>query len=532
VKPKVLIVDDSVTVRMDLKEALEEAGFETALCATAASARDTLSRQGFDLIVLDVVLPDADGVELLAELKSAPQTQGVPVMLLSSEDEVRDRVRGMKTGADEYLGKPYLQSQVLSRARELLLRSKGAAGGMLGPRRILTVDDSPSYLQVLSEELRQEGFDVVCAESGVEALELLAVQSVDAILLDCQMPELSGRETCLRIKASPAWRDIPLLMLTALQKQEAMIESINAGADDYITKSENFDELKARLRSQLRRRQFEDENRLFREQLLRREMEALEVQAVRELAESRAAHISDLSGKNEELMRARDEAEALTKELESFSYSVSHDLRSPLRSIDGFARALQEDCAPQLDELGMRYLNKVCAATRRMERLIDDMLALARVSRKELVVQDIDLSALAGQVGEELQAQAGGAKVALTIQQGLKVRGDLGLLRILLENLMGNAWKFSSKSENPRVELSAAAGEGPKAVYTLRDNGAGFDMAYADKLFGAFQRLHSSEEFKGTGIGLATVQRIIRRHGGAIWAEGRPGQGAAFHFSL
>ena len=667
-KPKVLVVDDSITVRMDLKESLEEAGFECFLCATAAAARDAAGRQSFDLAILDVLLPDADGVELLGELKSAPQTRGLPVMLLSSEDEVRDRVRGLKTGADEYLGKPYMQSQVVSRARELLRRSQLAAGAarprplilavddsptfreslkealqragdevacaadgeeglrmaadlrpdalivdsqmpgldgaqvlravradaalrrlpclfltasqaagselaaleagadafvpkdadlgvmlaklkvllrqgasaargpeaasLLGPKRILAVDDSLTYLSELAEQLRQEGYDVVCAASGAEALELLGVQHVDAILLDFVMPGLSGKETCLQVKAHPLWRDIPLLMLTALQEQEAMLEGINAGADDYITKSAEFDVLKARLKAQLRRRQFEDENRVFREQLLRREMEALEMQAVRELAETRASHIAGLESMNDELRLARDEAQALTRELESFSYSVSHDLRSPLRSIDGFSRALLEDCALQLDEQGKRYLGKVCAATARMERLIDDMLALAQVSRKELLIEEVDLSALARQVGEEIQARESGRSVDFNVEDGLEARGDLGLLRILLENLLGNAWKFSAKNAAARVEFLAAPSEGGKASFVLRDNGAGFDMAYAGKLFGVFQRLHTESEFKGTGVGLATVQRILRRHGGSIRAEGRPGEGAAFHFSL
>ncbi|HXB96487.1 MAG TPA: response regulator, partial [bacterium] len=407
-----------------------------------------------------------------------------------------------------------------------------AASSLLGPKRILAVDDSPTYLAELAGELRQEGYDVACAASGEEALELLAAQSVDAILMDLVMPGLSGKEACQRIKGRQEWRDIPLVILTARSESEGMLEGINAGADDYITKGPDFDVLKARLKAQLRRRQFEDENRLFREQLLRREMEALELRAVKELAEGRAAHIAELEAKNTELLRAEAEARALAGELESFSYSVSHDLRAPLRSIDGFSRALQEDCAAQLDEQGLRHLDRVCAAVARMERLIDDMLGLAQVSRRPLVMAQVDLSALAGEVAAELSARAGG-RLRFDIQPGLRVTGDRGLLRILLENLMGNAVKFSSKRPEPRIELFGESRPdfGGTAAVAVRDNGVGFDMAYVNKLFGAFQRLHAAGDFPGTGIGLATAQRVVHRHGGRIWAEGRQYEGATFHFA-
>ncbi len=428
-KPSVLIVDDSLTVRMDLNEAFEAAGFATTLCDTLAASREALGRGKFAVVILDVLLPDGDGLEFLKEVK-ATALAAPPVLLLSSESEVRDRIRGLKTGADEYVGKPYDTSYVVARARELIRRTRPAmargsatvlviddsatfrdllrdafqaagysvvaaengeeglrlavasapdvvvvdgmlpgisgptvirrlrsdvalqripcllltasssddradellaleAGAdayvrkaedtalilarvtallrpgrtpapfvfpssLLGPKRLLAVDDSATYLQALASQLRDDGYDVALAPSGEEALDLLTVQPVDAILLDLVMPGLSGQETCRRIKSSPAWRDTPVLILTAHDERSAMLEGINAGADDYIAKSSDFEVLKARLRAQIRRKQFEDDNRRIREELLRRETEAIEARAERAVAEARAAQQAEI----------------------------------------------------------------------------------------------------------------------------------------------------------------------------------------------------------------------------------------------
>jgi len=447
--PRVLIVDDSLTVRMDLSEAFDAAGFSTARCADLASARQALSSSSFSLIVLDVLLPDGDGIELLRELKNDSGTAAVPVMLLSTEAEVQDRVRGLQTGADEYVGKPYDTSYVIARAKELaggaqrqpatesrvtvlvvedsqtfrerireLLEGAGyrvlaAATGeealhwaiserpaailvdsglpgidgltvvrriredailrrtpcllltasddpveelraldagadsfmrkgdglevvlarlaavlrlasappalapgksVLGPKRILAVDDDAKYLQELAGQLRQEGYDVVVAHSGDEALNLLAVQPVDCILLDLVMPGLSGQETCMRIKSNPAVSEVPLLILTAWEDRDYLLDGINAGADDYLVKSSEYEVLGARVRAALRRKQFEDENRQVREQLVRHELQAADARAQRELAEVRAALLADLAGKNQELEEANRKLREMMEE--------------------------------------------------------------------------------------------------------------------------------------------------------------------------------------------------------------------------
>jgi PAS domain S-box-containing protein len=424
-KHSVLIVDDSLTVRMDLGEIFELAGFSVVACPSLAAAREALTKRRFSVVILDVLLPDGDGIDLLRELRSTSETAATRIMLLSTEAEVRDRVRGLQTGADDYIGKPYDSTTVLARARQLigaeespspqiasrllviddsatfrnefksalesrgynvvtaatgeeglraaistrpnavivdgvlpgpldgadvirrlkqdfsfrnipcllltgtetpvselrvleagadayvrketdlevilarivaLLRSSGApmpmdslALGLLGPKRILTVDDSATYLHELADQLRREGYDVILASSGNEALELLEVQSADCILLDLIMPGLSGQETCRIIKKRPAWKSIPIVILTAVEESATVIDGFNAGADDYIPKSCDFEVLKARVRAQLRRKQFEDEYRSVQVRLLEHQVELAHAEAAREIAETRAA---------------------------------------------------------------------------------------------------------------------------------------------------------------------------------------------------------------------------------------------------
>jgi len=647
----VLVVDDSLTIRMDLTEALIGGGLNAVACSTVAEARGALAQKQFPLIILDVLLPDGDGVELLKEIRGTPCHKGTVVMLLSTEAEVRDRVRGLTTGADEYIGKPYDTSYIVARARELLrrgqpvtapaqktilviddsatfreelrhaleaasyhvltadtgdeglrvaadarptaiivdgvlpgidgatvvrrirldtalrrtpcllltasedrdaevraleagadafvrkeediafilarlsavLRSAGTqmrnenTASLTGPKKILAVDDSQTYLHEISGALRGEGYEVALAHSGEEALELLAVQPMDCILLDLLMPGIGGQETCLRIKSAPAMRDIPLVMVTALEDREAVIEGLSAGADDFIAKSSDFQVLKARVHAQIRRKQFEDENRRISEDILKKEMQAADARAARDLAGTRATLLEDLKHKNQEL--------------EAFSYSVSHDLRTPLRSIDGFSELLLRDYADKLDERGQDFLRLMHSASQRMGELIDDLLELSRLGRLEMRRERVDLSALARLVAGKLQMIEPERTIQLVIEEGIVAEGDPRLLRVVLENLLGNAWKFTAKSDQQRVEFGAIQKDG-QVTYFVQDSGAGFDMAYANKLFKPFQRLHSEADFAGTGIGLATVQRVIERHGGRVWAESAVHQGTTFFWTV
>jgi light-regulated signal transduction histidine kinase (bacteriophytochrome) len=267
------------------------------------------------------------------------------------------------------------------------------------------------------------------------------------------------------------------------------------------------------------------------------ETRALFEVSARERARSEALAIAD-----EERRRVNAELEVRVAErtselqqalgdIESFSYSVSHDLRAPLRTIDGFSQALFQDCYDQLGEEGQSALRRIRAASQWMSEIIDGLLQLSRVTRSEFSRVPVNLSELVRSVASDLQRSDSMRRVDIEIQDGIVAQADLPLMRVVVENLVGNAWKFTANREYTRIEFSAST-EAERTTYAIRDNGAGFDMAYADKLFGPFQRLHRRDEFDGTGIGLATVQRIITRHGGTIWAKASVDQGATFYFTL
>jgi light-regulated signal transduction histidine kinase (bacteriophytochrome) len=243
-------------------------------------------------------------------------------------------------------------------------------------------------------------------------------------------------------------------------------------------------------------------------------------QRTRELQASEAA----LKSRTKEL-------EASNRELEAFSYSVSHDLRAPLRSLSGFSQAILEDYSNKLDSKGQEYLEHIRTSSQLMGRLIDDILTLSRVTRSSMNREKVNLSKLAEQVADELKRGQPGRAVEFRIKPDIEGYGDENLLKLVLDNLMGNAFKFTAKTDHPTIEFGHTEENG-EGIYFVKDNGAGFDMQYANKLFTPFQRLHSEAEFPGTGIGLASVQRIIHRHGGRVWAEGKVGKGASFYFTL
>jgi light-regulated signal transduction histidine kinase (bacteriophytochrome) len=246
-------------------------------------------------------------------------------------------------------------------------------------------------------------------------------------------------------------------------------------------------------------------------------------QTLQELSESKEAEI--------ELQRAKQQLEAANKELEAFSYSVSHDLRAPLRSIDGYSKALLEDYGDLLHPEGRQYLERVRHSTHGMAELIDDLLKLSQVSRAQINITTVDLTSLAERILSELQQVDRERNVTCRVAPHLTARGDPRLLEGVLTNLLSNAWKYTAKQPHAEIEFGSKQ-EKEQTIFFVRDNGAGFDMAYAGKLFGAFQRLHTTREFPGTGIGLATVQRIIHRHGGHVWAEAAVDEGASFFFTL
>jgi len=257
---------------------------------------------------------------------------------------------------------------------------------------------------------------------------------------------------------------------------------------------------------------------------------ASNAELIREVSERKRAE-DDIRKLNSQLVQRSAQLEASNKELEAFSYSVSHDLRAPLRGIDGFSQAVLEDYDEKLDESGRSYLRRVRAASQRMSQLIDAMLNLARLTRAEIHTQTFDMSAVVRAILDDFQKMEPDRQVECIVANNVFATADPQLLRAVLENLLGNAWKFTRQQAHPRIEFGHGQYKG-QAAYYVKDNGAGFDMTYVHKLFGAFQRLHAYTEYPGVGVGLATVHRIIQRHGGQIWAEGAVDQGATFHFTL
>jgi len=252
---------------------------------------------------------------------------------------------------------------------------------------------------------------------------------------------------------------------------------------------------------------------------------------LRDVTKAREAEES-ITSLNTDLRRRATQLENANRELEAFSYSVSHDLRAPLRSISGFSQVLTEDYSACLDEEGRDYLKRIGDASQRMAQLIDDLLDLSRLSRGEVRRAPVDLSALATAVVADLVAAHPERKVAVTIAPGLTADADPHLVRTVLVNLLGNAWKYTSRKDHAQIQFGTTTDEEGQPAFFVRDNGAGFDMAYVDKLFGAFQRLHGMKDFPGTGVGLATVQRIVHKHGGKVWGEGMVERGATFYFTL
>lgn len=449
-------------------------------------------------------------------------------------------------------------------------------------RSILIVEDSPTQAQKLSYILESRGYRPILADNGREALTRIEKEAPTVVVSDIVMPQMDGFELCRRIKKNGHSSEGPVILLSYLSDTADIVRGLACGADNFVLKPYEPESLLKRIEALISgdplqaftatqeglkvtmanedyciqatpRRIFDFllstyETAITSNQELARAQEELKAlndtleQRVeirtdalrREIVERRKAE-EEIQRLNESLERRVEDRttqlEAANRELEAFAYSVSHDLRAPLRAINGFSRALLEDYRKSLDEQGQDYLQRIGRAAARMAELIEDLLKLSRTTRGELKTRPVDLSALAHAVAEELRRSDPRRRVDFAIEEDLSVAADKQLLRVVLENLFGNAWKFTGKRDEARIELGACRDRDPP-VYFVRDNGAGFDPSLAEKLFNTFQRLHAEEEFPGTGIGLAIVQRIIHKHGGQVCAEGEVGKGATFYFTL
>lgn len=367
-----------------------------------------------------------------------------------------------------------------------------APSGDTGPKRgaaaarVLLVDDSVELRSYIGELLAPH-YEVEAVPDGLAALEAIRDRLPDLVLSDIMMPRLDGFGLLRQLRADPLTKAIPVILLSARAGEDASIDGLEIGADDYLMKPFSARELLARVRAHL------------------------------EINRSRRHWMRELQRANEEL--------------DAFNQSVAHDLRSPLTTITGYSSILLAVEGSNLDEEQRRQIEKIQAAASRMATLIDDLMSLARVNRSAMQVETVDLSQIATTVIGRLREAEPSRNATVEIPAGLRVKGDSRLLTIALDNLLGNAWKYSAKRSVARIELGELAENGER-VFFVRDNGAGFDMAYAHKLFLPFERLHLSSEFSGTGIGLTTVRRAIERHDGRVWVTAAPDEGATFFFTI
>ncbi len=412
----------------------------------------------------------------------------------------------------------------------VMVVSVGDRGG------VLIVDDTPAKLVALGAIVSGMALEIVTVTSGEQALRQLLKRDFAVILLDVNMPMMDGFETATLIRSRPRSAYTPIIFVTAEANSDTKrISGYTLGAVDFIYSPIIPEILRAKVQV------FVDLFYLQRQVLLHNEqLESLVAQRTAALTEeiTERKRVQDeilrLNANLEERVQQRTaQLQAANQELEAFSYSVSHDLRTPLSAIAGFSNLLGRELgASAASERSTHYLARIRAGVVQMGELIDALLSLAQVSRTSLRWDSVDLSAMAHAVVNGYREREPGRVALLDIQPGLMAQGDARLLQQVLDNLLGNAWKFTGQQPQTLIAFRRESGPDGNGVYAVQDNGVGFDMAYSDKLFGAFQRLHTAAEFAGTGIGLATVHRIIMRHGGKVWAESTPGQGATFYFTF
>ncbi len=663
-RPRILIVDDSLTVRMDLGEALQSAGFDTVLCADIRSAREALADERAALVVLDILLSDGSGLDFLKALRRSPTTAQVPVLLLSTKEEVKNHVQTMDAGAVVFIGKPYDLAEVVTQAQALTqVNGVGEAGfyagtgpGVLGAKRLLAVDDSITYLQELASQLRGEDYVVILATSGEQALECLTTEQVDGILLDLIMPGLSGQEACKRIKQRAKWRDIPLIMLTARDDRDAMIECINAGADDYIAKSADFEVLKVRLRAHLRRKHFEDENHRIREKLVRSETEAtarIQIEAeklkldqrlrdqqfyTRSLIESNidalmttdpAGIITDVNkqmealtgctrdeligapfksyftdparaeagiklvlsakkvtdyeltacardGKktvvsynattfydrertlqgvfgvardvterkrfeqalqetNVEMESAKSAAEKANLAKSDFLSGMSHELRSPLNAILGFAQ-LMAAASPPPSDVQEESITQILQAGWHLLKLINEILDLSVVEsgKVSLSLEPVALSEVLSECHAMMEAQAQQRGILMTFprfEQPSFVWADQTRLKQIVINLLSNAIKYNQSSGQVTVVYTVMSSD--RIRISFKDTGAGLTPEKMAQLFQPFNRLgQEAGSVAGTGIGLVVTKQLVELMDGVLGVDSTVGDGSVFWVEL
>jgi PAS domain S-box-containing protein len=499
---RILIAEDSTIDAEFLVRAVRRGGYDAAyqVVDTHAAMRAALEQQDWDVITSDNNMPEFSATAALALAQEL--RPGVPFIIVSGEINLSLAVSLMKGGARDYIDKRQLERVVPALEREL--REVDLRRQQRRSEQALQVSET-RYRRLF--ETAQDGILILDAHSG----RILDVNPFLIEMLGYPKQELLGKElgqigpfrgidesqfafTQLHSQGYIRYDDLPL------EARDGSLIAVEFVSNSYLVDGQQV--IQCNIRDNSARKQAE-------------------------------TSLRNLNAELEQRVRERTVLlQALNKDLEAFNYSVSHDLRAPLRRIAGLAGVVREDCAAKLDAKDLGCLDRIKACVQDTDALIDALMELGRVARTEMHRDPVDLSALAHAVASELQQQNTGRKVELCVAEGIKVDADARLLRIVLENLLGNAWKFTARIAAARIELGSIKQADGNVACFVRDNGAGFDMAYADKMFAPFQRLHNVKDFPGTGIGLATVERIIHRHAGRIWAESAVDAGTTIYFTL
>ena len=404
---------------------------------------------------------------------------------------------------------------------------------------LMVVEDSNVQAKKLKFLLEENGFHVEIYSNGNEAYKRLETGQPILIISDIVMPEMDGYEFCGKVRENPSLREIPIILLTSLRDPLDIIKGLQAGADNFITKPYEDNYLLSRIQYLLANRNIRQSGgaEMVIEIIFKGNKYAINSEKKQILDLLLSVYEAAIQ-RNDELIQAQAQLEAVNEdlisanhELESFAHTVSHDLRAPLHLIKGYAQVLENDYSSALDKTAVSFLQIIDKSVNSMAKLVEDLLNFSRSARAELAVQTVDISHICQSILTKFELSAPERKVGISLDSDLQTQADPGLIEIVLENLLSNAWKYTGKKSDAAISIGKINLKG-ETVFFVRDNGDGFDMANAGKLFNPFQRLHTSQEFQGTGVGLATVRRIIERHGGRIWAEGEKGNGATFYFTI
>ncbi|MGD8834712.1 MAG: response regulator [Desulfobacteraceae bacterium] len=512
----ILIVDDTPESLELLGRILDEHGYRVRPAANGRHALKSVAARLPELILLDVKMPGMDGFEVCRRLKANEKSRNVPVIFISAHGETAKKVEGFKAGGVDFVTKPFEREEVLARV-DIHLR----------------LNELTEHLeQLVDRRTRQLRHEIAEHQRTGEILQIkdYIIESASSVIATC---DLEGRMTYVNPAFLKKWNFKGVQDIYGRPFWEFWM--VEDRRDEIMTalKSEKIwsDEIEAKKK----------DGTLFQVHVLAAmvlnnagEPVGLMSTSVditkRKQAEEK---LSEYRNNLEELVRGRTaQLEAANKEMHDFTYTVSHDLRAPLRHIDGFIDLLQKRAGTVIDERGRHYMTAISEAARKMGLLIDDLLSFSRMGRHAMTLQQVELSRLVREILGELEPDTDKRKIDWRIGDLPVVSADGDMLRVVLVNLISNAVKFTRPRETATIEIGSLPGQASETVIFVRDNGVGFDMAYVDNLFGVFQRLHREEEFEGTGIGLAGVRRIIARHGGRTWAEGSPDRGATFYFAL